>query len=210
MHALAAASPASTGGLWPYLAIFVLVAIGWAGVPAIGGTVVAGAAVLASQGQLAIGAVLVVSVLGTEAGGLAGYAIGRRWGSAIMDRPGRTLARRQRAVATGEAIYARWGRLAVFFTPCMLSGIAKMKYSQFVVWNLAAGAVYVLSVGPAAYGVGKVATGDRSLDTLGAVIAGVAVGAVAVIIVGRYYRRVRRAHSLGGQPATDQPPSTFT
>ena len=70
MHALAAASPASTGGLWPYLAIFVLVAIGWAGVPAIGGTVVAGAAVLASQGQLAIGAVLVVSVLGTEAGGL--------------------------------------------------------------------------------------------------------------------------------------------
>jgi len=107
-------------------------------------------------------------------------------------------------------MYARWGRLAVFFTPCMLSGIAKMKYSQFVVWNLAAGAVYVLSVGPAAYGVGKVATGDRSLDSLGAVIAGVAVGAVAVILIGRHYRRVRRARSLGGQPATNPPPPPFT
>jgi membrane protein DedA with SNARE-associated domain len=204
MHTLAAADPAGTGGLWAYLVIFVLVAVGWAGVPAIGGTVVAGAAVLASQGQLAIGAVLVVSILGTEAGGLAGYAIGRRWGRAIMNHPGRTLARRQRAVATGEALYARWGRLAVFFTPCMVSGIAKMKYSQFVVWNLAAGAVYVLSVGPAAYGVSKAATGERSLDSMGAVIAGVAVGAAAVVLGVRHYRRVRRAHSLSGQLAADE------
>ncbi len=208
MHTLAAAGPASSGGLWAYFAIFALVAIGWAGVPAIGGTVVAGAAVLASQGHLAIGAVLVVSLLGTEAGGLAGYAIGRRWGRAIMNRPGRTLARRQRVIAAGEAVYARWGRLAVFFTPCLVSGIARMKYSQFVVWNLAAGAVYVLSVGPAAYGAGKVASGDRSLDSLGAVIAGVAVGVAAVILVGRHYRRARQARSLGSQPASSPPPPT--
>jgi membrane protein DedA with SNARE-associated domain len=207
MHTLAAADSAGTGGLWAYLVIFALVAVGWAGVPAIGGAVVAGAAVLASQGQLAIGAVLVVSILGTEAGGLAGYAIGRRWGRAIMNHPGRTLARRQRAVATGEALYARWGRLAVFFTPCMVSGIARMKYSQFVVWNLAAGAVYVLSVGPAAYGVSKVVTGERSLDSLGAVIAGVAVGAAAVLLGVRHYRRVRRAHSLSSQLAADEHPS---
>lgn len=206
MHTLAATGSASTGGLWPYLVIFALVAIGWAGVPAIGGTVVAGAAVLASQGQLAIGAVLVVSVLATEAGGLLGYAVGRRWGRAIMDHPGRTLARRQRAVAAGEAVYARWGRLAVFFTPCMVSGIAKMKYSQFVVWNLAAGAVYVLSVGPAAYGVGKVASGEGSVDSLGAIIAGVAIGAAAVVAVGRRYRRSRQARSPHGHPATDQSP----
>lgn len=193
MHTLAAADPVSAGGLWAYLAIFALVAIGWAGVPAIGGTVVAGAAILASQGQLAIGTVLFVSVLGTEAGGLAGYSIGRRWGRTIMNRPGRTLARRQHAVATGEVLYAKWGRLAVFFTPCMVSGIAKMKHSQFAVWNLAAGAVYVLSVGPAAYGAGKVAGGDHSLDSLGAIIAGLAVGAAAVTIGVRHYRRHRPA-----------------
>ena len=48
MHPLAAASSASPGGLWAYIAIFALVAIGWAGVPAIGGAVIAGAAVAAS------------------------------------------------------------------------------------------------------------------------------------------------------------------
>jgi membrane protein DedA with SNARE-associated domain len=198
----------STGGLWAYLAIFTLVAIGWAGVPAIGGAVVAGASVLASQGRLAIGAVLVVSMLGTEAGGLAGYSIGRRWGRDIMNRPGRTLAQRQRAVDAGEALYAKWGRLAVFFTPCMVSGIAKMKYSQFAVWNLAAGAVYVLSVGPAAYGIGKVAAGEHNLGSLGPIIAGVAVGTAAVVVGVRHYRRHRQARSLASHPATDQPPPT--
>ena len=63
MHSLAAASTASSGGLWAYLAVFVLVMIGWAGIPAIGGAVIAGAAVLASQGYLNIGAVLAVSIL---------------------------------------------------------------------------------------------------------------------------------------------------
>ena len=206
MHTLAAAGSVSAGGVWAYLAIFALVALGWAGVPAIGGTVVAGAAVLASQGHLDIGAVLVVSVLGTGVGGLAGYGVGRRWGRAIMDHPGRTLARRQQAVATGEALYARWGRLAVFFTPCMVSGIARMKLSQFAVWNLVAGLVYVLSVGPAAYGAGKVATGEGSVDSVGAIIAGVAVAAVALALGVRHVRRVRQARARLSHPATDQPP----
>jgi len=156
MHTLAAAGSVSAGGVWAYLAIFALVALGWAGVPAIGGTVVAGAAVLASQGHLDIGAVLVVSVLGTGVGGLAGYGVGRRWGRAIMDHPGRTLARRQQAVATGEALYARWGRLAV--------------------------------------------------NSVGAIIAGVAVAAVALTFGVRHVRRVRQARARLSHPATDQSP----
>ena len=64
----------------------------------IGGTVVAGAAVLASQGYLNIAAVLAASVLGAEAGGLAGYFVGVRWGRAIMNHPGPWLVRRQQAV----------------------------------------------------------------------------------------------------------------
>jgi hypothetical protein len=38
----------------------------------------------------------------------------------------------------------------------MVSGVLRMKYSQFVVWNFVVGAGYVLSAGPAAYGAGKV------------------------------------------------------
>jgi membrane protein DedA with SNARE-associated domain len=201
MHALATAGPAGPSGLWAYLAVFALVAVGWAGVPAIGGAVIAGAAVLASQGHLNIAAVLIASVLGTEAGGLAGYSIGLRWGRAIMNHPGPWLGRRQQAVTTGEALYAKRGRLAVFFTPCIVSGIAKMKHSQFAVWNFAAGAVYVLSVGPAAYGAGKVSSGQDSLGGVGSLIAGVAVGTGAVMLAIRYNRR----HKARRSPAAPEP-----
>jgi len=190
---------ATTGSLWPYVVVFVLVAIGWAGVPAIGGTVVAGASVLASQGQLNIAGVLAASILGAGIGGLVGYAVGARWGRAIMSHSGPWQDRRRRAVAGGEALYAKWGRLAVFFTPCMVSGIVKMKYSQFAVWNLLAGAVYVFSVGPAAYGAGKV-TSEQSLSQSGPLIAGIAVGAAAFWLGRRYHRRrqARRAAAAPG------------
>jgi membrane protein DedA with SNARE-associated domain len=197
MHLLAATGSASPAGFWAYLAIFALVAVGWAGVPAIGGAVIAGAAVLASQGQLNIAAVLAASVLGTEAGGLAGYSIGGRWGRSLLTRPGFWLGQRHRVLTEGEALYDKWGRLAVFFTPCLISGIAKMKYSQFVVWNLLAGAVYVLSVGPAAWGAGKVSTGQHDPGSVGMLAGGVLAGAAAVMLAARFHRRRKARKSFG-------------
>ena len=47
-----------------------------------------------------------------------------------------------------------------------------MKYSQFVVWNFVVGAVYVLSIGPAAYGTGKVGADEQDGASLIALIAG--------------------------------------
>ena len=99
MHAVAAASEAHAYGVRTYLAVFVLMALSFAGIPAIGAAVVGWAAVLASQGKLNIVAVLIVAALGAEAGGLAGYAIGKRWGRKILDRPGPWQERRQNAVA---------------------------------------------------------------------------------------------------------------
>ena len=198
---------ATTGGLWAYLVVFALVAIGWAGIPAIGGTVIAAAAVLASEGHLNIAGVLVASLLGTEVGGLTGYAIGIRWGRDLLNHPGPWLGRRQRALSGGEVLYGRWGRLAVFFTPVLVSGIVKMKYAQFVVWNFLAGAVYVLSVGPAAYGAGKFASGQGSLGDVGAIVGGIAVGVAAFLLARRYYRRHKARHAAadGRGPAGPGP-----
>jgi membrane protein DedA with SNARE-associated domain len=206
LHPLADGA-ATTGGLWAYLAVFVLVAIGWAGIPAIGGAVIAGAAVLASQGELNFAGVLVASLLGTEAGGLAGYAIGIRRGRALMNHPGPWLDRRQRALSAGEVMYAKWGRLAVFFTPVLVSGIVKMKYSQFVVWNFLAGGVYVLSVGPAAYGAGKVSSGQGSLGDVGAIVGGIAVGVAAVMLARRYYHRHKARRAAAGPGAGGPAPA---
>ena len=203
MHVIAAAAPAEGYGGWAYLAVFALMALSFAGIPAIGAAVVGWAAVLASQGKLNIFVVLIVAVLGAEAGGLAGYHIGERWGRKLLDRPGRGLPRRQKAVATAEAVYAKWGRLAVFFTSTLISGVLRMKYSQFVVWNFVVGAVYVLSVGPAAYGAGKVSASEQDGGSLGALVAGLAVAAGCAVLAARYYRRRKARRSLAGTNAGD-------
>jgi membrane protein DedA with SNARE-associated domain len=195
VYAIAAAAPAARYGGWAYLAVFALMALSFAGVPALGAAVVGWAAVVASQGKLNIAVVLVVAVLGAEAGGLAGYGIGDRWGRKLLDRPGRGYERRQKAVAEAAAVYAKWGRLAVFFTSTMISGMLKMKYSQFVVWNFVVGAVYVLSVGPAAYGAGKVSASEQDGGSLGALVAGLAIAAGCAVLAARYYRR-RKARRL--------------
>jgi membrane-associated protein len=209
MHALAAAESSASDTSWVYLGIFALVMLGWAGIPGIGATVLGAATVAASQGNLNIAAVLVVAIIAVEAGGMVGYSVGIRWGRALLSRPGPLLARRQRMLTAGEAMYVKWGRLAVFFTPCMVSGIAKMKYSQFVVWNFLAGASYVISVGFSVYGAGKVATGHHDLVSVGSLVVGISVG-VAVFLLGRrYYRRrkARRARAPGGRKAATPAPA---
>jgi membrane protein DedA with SNARE-associated domain len=209
MHALAAAGSSESDGFLAYLVIFALVTLGWAGIPGIGATVLGAATALASQGRLNIAAVLLVAVIAVEVGGMAGYSIGVRWGRALLSRPGPLLDRRQRVLATGEAMYAKWGRLAVFFTPCMVSGIAKMKYSQFVVWNLLAGTVYVVSVGFTVYGAGKVTTGHHDAVSVSALVVGIAVGVAAFLVGRRYYRRrkARRAGAPGGRRAAISAPA---
>ena len=198
MHAIAVSSSAAQYGVWAYLAVFALMALSFAGIPALGAAVVGWAAVLASQGKLNIFVVLIVAALGAEAGGLAGYSIGDRWGRKLLDRPGRGHEQRQKAVATAAAIYAKWGRLAVFFTSTLISGILKMKYSQFVVWNFVVGAVYVLSVGPAAYGAGKASAGEQDWGSLGALLAGLAIAAGCAALAARYFRRRKARRLLTG------------
>jgi membrane protein DedA with SNARE-associated domain len=103
----------------------------WAGVPAIGSAAVAAAAVGASQGKLNLVAVIVISTIPGEVGGLVEYHVGNRWGVQILARPGKRQSGRQKLMDRGELAYAKWGRLAVFVTPAIISGTAKMKRSQF-------------------------------------------------------------------------------
>jgi membrane protein DedA with SNARE-associated domain len=191
MHAIAEASSSAPSGLWAYVAVFALMVLAFAGVPAIGAAVVSWAAVLASQGQLNILVVLAVALAGAEVGGLTGYGIGARWGRQILERPGRWQDRRHNIAARGERIFARWGWLAVFFISTIVCGMLKMRHAQFAVWNFIDATVYVLAVGPAAYGASKVVAGERDWGSLGPLVAGLAIAAGCAALAARYYRRCR-------------------
>ena len=200
MYSIAAASSSSGTGIWAYLAVFAASAAGYMGIPLIGTAAIGAAAVLASQGQLNIAAVLIVAAVGSEVGGLLGFQIGDRWGRQLLEHPGPALGMRKKAVAKGEEVYQKWGRAAVFFTPALVSGAMNMRLSQFAIWNFFAGAAFVLSVGPAAYGAGKVSAGHHDPVSLGMLIGGLAVGAGCVLLAMRHHRRHKARQPAAGTP----------
>ena len=183
------ASPADSGNWWQYLLLFLAVAASWAGVPAIGSAAVAAAAVAASQGNLNLAAVIVIASIAGEVGGLIGYRIGIHWGLQLLDRPGKRQAGRQKLMDKGEIAYAKWGRLAVFFTPAIISGTARMRHRQFAVWNFIASIAFTLSVSATSYGVGRVATGHHSTRDVVILVFGLALSTLIVIVIVRRHRR---------------------
>jgi membrane protein DedA with SNARE-associated domain len=203
MHFLAAAGTSSAVSPWAYLAVFAAAAAGYMGVPFVATAVIGAAAVVASQGELDIAAVLVAGAIGCEIGGLGGFRIGARWGRSLLEHPGPGLAWRKKAVAKGEAVYQKWGRAAVFVTPSIVSGALDMKFSQFVVWNFLAGTVFVVAVGAGAYGAGKLWSGHHDAASLGMLIGGVAVATACIVLV-RVHSRRHRARLSAAAPRPQQ------
>ena len=181
---------------WQYLLLFLAVAASWAGVPVIGTAALGTAAVAASQEKLDLAAVIVVAVLAGEAGGLGGYAIGRRWGRRLLERPGKHQEGREKLIQRGESRYARWGWLAVFFTPAVVSGTAKMPPYRFALWNLLDSLGWSVSVAASAYGVGRLATGHHTGRDIAILLIGLAAGVLVAVAAMRRHRR-RRTQGRG-------------
>lgn len=188
---------------WQYVVLFFTVAASWAGVPAIGAATIGAAVVAASQDKLDITAVILVSVIAGEVGGLGGYAIGRRWGRQLMERPGRRQASRKKMEERGESVYARWGAIAVFFTPSIISGTARMPPGRFAFWNLLSSLTWTASVAASVYGVTRLATGHTSWHDIAVLIAGLAAAALVILFVVRRQRK----HEAPHPPAVADEPS---
>lgn len=161
------------------------------------------ASVAASQRRLDLTAVILVSVIASEAGGLSGYAIGRRWGRRLLERPGRHQARREKMEERGQSVYARWGALAVFVTPAIVSGTAKMPPYRFAFWNLLDSLTWTASVAASAYGVGRLATGHHTWHDIAILVVGLAAAALVTVIAVRRQRRhtVRRPAAVADGPS---------
>lgn len=164
--------------------------------PVIGTAALGTAAVAASQEKLDLAAVIVVAVLAGEAGGLGGYAIGRRWGRRLLERPGKHQEGREKLIQRGESLYARWGWLAVFFTPAVVSGTAKMPPYRFALWNLLDSLGWSVSVAASAYGVGRLATGHHTGHDIAILLIGLAAGVLVAVAAMRRHRR-RRTQGRG-------------
>ena len=192
---------------WHYLLLFIAVAASWAGVPAVGTAALGAAAVAASQDKLDLATVLVVAIIAGEVGGLAGYVVGRRWGRRLLERPGRHRPRREKLMRQGQKLYARWGWLAVFFTPAIVSGTAKMPPYRFAFFNLLDSVGWAVSVAASAYGIGRLATGHHNAHDIAILIIGLGAGVLVTVVAVRRCRRrmARRPADGAGSPPDDSP-----
>jgi membrane-associated protein len=147
--------------------------------------------VIASRGEVALWAMMVVVVLAAVAGDSVGYEIGRRFGPRLLESG--TLKRRRAKLDRahdflgrrgGSAVFL--GRFVAFFRAVLpaLAGAAKMHYPRFLVFNAAGGlvwgTVFVLLgfiAGNSYEAVARIAGRDIS--------AGVVLAAVAAVVIWR-------------------------
>lgn len=118
--------------------------------------------VIASEGRVPIFAVLAVASLGAVAGDSVGYAVGKKYGRALLARMPRLVKPQQ--VERGVEVLNRLGGRAVFvgrFTAALrvlvpgLCGIARMPYRTFLLWNLVGGVCWASASAMLGYLAGR-------------------------------------------------------
>ena len=172
-----------------YVAGFGLIAIETMGVPVPGETALIAGALAASHGTLSIEVLVVLAAAAAILGDNVGFAIGRRWGRRIFEKPGIAYDQRLALLDMGEPFFANHGPKAVFLgrwvsglriASAWLAGMNKMRWPTFLVWNALGGIFWATAVGLGAYFAGhafeKVVT---KVGVYGAV--GIAVLVVAFV-----------------------------
>ena len=97
------------------------------------------------------------------AGNSTGYAIGRKAGTALYNRPQSRFFRRDHLIKTHE-FYEKYGGITIMISAFMpfartfcpvVAGIAKMEYRKFIFFNIAGAVVWVSSMTLVGYFLGR-------------------------------------------------------
>jgi membrane protein DedA with SNARE-associated domain len=136
------------------------------GVPSPGETALVLAAVLASQGKLQIGLVILIGVCSAIVGDNIGYLLGRRLGRDVLEANGPFYKHRLEIIHTGDRFFDKHGPKAVFlarwialvrFAAAWLAGINHMRFRDFFFWNALGGITWGVTYGLVGYFAGSAA-----------------------------------------------------
>jgi membrane protein DedA with SNARE-associated domain len=184
---------------WAMVLMFVLLTLESFGLPVPGETALIACSVLASQGSLKIGWVVVVGVLAAIVGDNLGYWAARKGGRPLLERHRLTRTYAEKYLPRGERFFAKHGGKAVFFgrfvavlrvTAAWIAGLTHMRWWRFLAWNAAGGIVWATLVSVVAYYLGDAAA--KVIGRFGIAAAGGAVilTALGFLIARRVERRV--------------------
>ncbi len=120
--------------------------------------------VVAGAGQLNIGLIIALLICASMIGDWSGYMIGRKTGPAIFNRPDSRLFKQEYLTRT-QAFYDKHGGKTIIyakFVPIIrtfapfVAGVARMKYSRFLAFDVFGGVGWVLSMTLAGYFLGGI------------------------------------------------------
>jgi membrane protein DedA with SNARE-associated domain len=159
--------------------------------------------VLASEHELSLAAVLILASTGAVIGDSIGYAIGTRYGRALLNRLPKRVVKPEH-VDRGVDIMRRLGGRAVFvgrFTAALrvlvpgLCGIAGMPYRTFLTWNVIGGVTWACGSVMLGYLAG---TGYKRVEHEISLGGYAILSVIVVVVLGlwlRHRRRTRREAS---------------
>lgn len=163
--------------------------------------------VLASEGHVALVAVLAAGIAGAVVGDTVGYLVGRRYGRRLLQG---TLGRfvRHEHLDRAERYLATRGGKAVFlgrFTAALrvmipgLAGMSRMNYPKFAVYNVAGGAAWATMSVLLGY------VGGNSWQHVAQLASRIGLAALAVVLAGfGIGLLIRRRHSGWAQRQRDR------
>ena len=173
---------------WALLIMFALLALESFGLPVPGETALIACSVLASQGSLQIGWVLVVGIAAAIIGDNLGYWAAREGGRPLLQRNRVTRAYAEKYLPKGEKFFKKHGGKAVFFgrfvavlrvTSAWTAGLSHMHWWRFFGWNAAGGIVWATGVTLVSYYLGDAAAaalGKYGLFAAGGIVLITAAG----------------------------------
>lgn len=178
---------------WALVLLFVLLALESFGLPLPGETALIACGVLASQGSLQIGWVILVAVAAAIIGDNAGYLVARTGGRKLLYRHRLTHRYAEQYLPRAERFFARHGGKAVFIgrfvavlrvTAAWTAGISRMHWWRFLGWNAAGGIVWATGVALISYYLGDAAA--EAIGRYGLLAAG---GALVLAVAGYFVVR---------------------
>jgi membrane protein DedA with SNARE-associated domain len=175
-----------------YVGVFLASLASWVGLPGPGEAALVAAGISAGHHHLDISALIALAWLGATVGGMIGWFVGLRGGRGVLTSPGPLHRLRLSVIARGERFYARYGLIAVLFTPSWIAGIHNMRLSRYAPANAASALLWALGWGLAAYFVGPSIT-DVISDAGSArwLIILALIACFAVVALLRHHRRRR-------------------
>jgi len=182
-----------------YWAVGAALLIENAGIPVPGETVLLMASFLAySEHDLRLSWIIAVATLAATVGDNLGFALGYYGGRPLLTRYQAAFRIRDRTMARGESLFARYGAVTIFFARFVfgmriiagpMAGVLRMPWKKFVVFNFLGAGLWVTVISGAGYLFGQ--HWGRLVRVVQRFDIGVAI--VALLVVAIVVWRQRRA-----------------